>query len=209
METKKRILNKAEEMFFRFGVKSVTMDDIARELGISKKTIYQHFTDKEDIVLQFVMVQIDKDKCEHEAMDQMRLNAIEKLILFSENTRKTMTEMNPSMIFEIQKYHPFAWAAFHAFLEEFAFGSIIQDIKSGMAEGWFRPDTNTELMARLRLEQVKLAFNNQLFPPSQYNAFQVQETFLLHFVRGILTEKGHDYFNTLYNKQSPNENQIS
>jgi AcrR family transcriptional regulator len=201
MDTKERILTKAKEMFFRFGVKSVTMDDIARELGISKKTIYQHFADKDDLVLQFTVAQIDKDKAEHEAIKLLKLDAIQKLLEESERMRKSMTEMNPAMIFEIQKYHPKSWKVFHDFLQEFALGAIIEDIQSGMAQGLFRQDTNPALLARLRLEQIEMAFNIQIFPLGKFNPIQIQETFLYHFVRGILTPKGHEYFNTLSNKQ--------
>ena len=80
MDVKERILQKAEEMFFRYGVKSITMDDIARELGISKKTIYLHFPDKDELVVQVVGREMEKDKCEYEELDNSEANAIEKLI---------------------------------------------------------------------------------------------------------------------------------
>ncbi len=201
MEIKERILQKAEELFFRYGVKSVTMDDMAKDLGISKKTIYQHFADKDDLVLNFVQKHTTQEKCEYESMDKLGLNTIEKFLKASESMRASMATMNPSMVFEIKKYHPLAWKVFHDFLYDFALGSIINDLKQGVAEGWFLNDFNPEILARLRLEQVELGFDIQMFSPNKFNMLEIQENFLVHFIRGILSPKGHDYFNQHFTKK--------
>jgi TetR/AcrR family transcriptional regulator, cholesterol catabolism regulator len=106
LEIKDRIIAKAREQFFRYGVKSVTMDDIASELGISKKTIYQHFEDKDDIVHQMMQIEMANDKCEWEDLEKVSKNIIEKSVKSMDFFKQAFTEINPSAFFDIKKYHP-------------------------------------------------------------------------------------------------------
>ena len=102
MEIKERIIAKAREQFFRYGIKSVTMDDIARELGISKKTIYQHFEDKDAIVYQLMVGEMAQDKCEWEDLDKNTDNVIERIVKSMEIMKQAFAEINPSAFFDIK-----------------------------------------------------------------------------------------------------------
>lgn len=101
---RERILDKAQELFFRYGVKSVTMDDIARELGISKKTIYQHFEDKNAMVFAGVEHHFECDRMLAEQMQIAAPDPIAEVVMASEMMRQTMSGMNPTAIFDIKKY---------------------------------------------------------------------------------------------------------
>lgn len=208
MDVKERILQKAEEMFFRYGVKAITMDDIARELGISKKTIYQHFPDKDELVVQVVGREMEKDRCEYELLDNSEANAVEKLIQASELMRQTLTTVNPRLLYEIQKYHPRAWQHFEGHMQDFALKGIEKDLRQGIAEGLFREGMDVPVIARLRLKQIEVGFNNQLFPPDHYGLLRVQMEFLDHFVRGIVTERGCKIYELL-SEQLNNQAQLN
>ncbi len=195
MELKDRILQKAEQLFFRVGVKSVTMDDIARELGVSKKTIYQHFPDKDEIVYQTVVQEMVKDQCEFEALRDGQYNAIERIMHGTEMMRQQFADMNPSLIYDVQKYHPRAWQVFQQHKHGFILNGIREELRQGIAEGLFRDDLDIEVIARLRLEQIELGFNHQVYPSNQFTLVQVQLAFADHFVRGIVTEKGLVLYN--------------
>lgn len=190
MELKDRILQKAEQLFFRVGVKSVTMDDIARELGVSKKTIYQHFPDKDEIVYQTVVQEMVKDQCEFDALRGSSYNAIERIMHGTEMMRQQFADMNPSLIYDIQKYHPRAWQVFQRHKHDYILNGIREELRQGITEGLFRADLDVEVLARLRLEQIELGFNHQVYPPSQFTLVQVQLAFADHFIRGIVTERG-------------------
>lgn len=207
MDVKERILQKAEEMFFRYGVKSITMDDIARELGISKKTIYQHFPDKDDLVYQVVGREMEKDKCEYEEIDNSEANAIEKLIQASEMMRHTLVTVNPRLLYEIQKYHPRAWQHFERHMQDFALTGITKDLRQGIDEGLFRADLDVPVVARLRLKQIEIGFDNQLFPPEKFTLLRVQMEMLDHFVRGIVTKRGCELYEN-YRQQLSNQVQL-
>ena len=194
MEIKERIIAKAREQFFRYGVKSVTMDDIARELGISKKTIYQHFEDKDAIVHQLMMGEMLQDKCEWEDLCKISKNVIEKMVKSMELIKKAFAEINPSTFFDIKKYHPKTWELFQAHKQNFILESIRQELLEGIEQGFYRPDIKIEILAKMRLEQVELGFDPQMFPPNKFSLIDVELTMLDHFIRGILTSKGLEVY---------------
>jgi len=206
MEIKERIIAKAREQFFRYGVKSVTMDDIARELGISKKTIYQHFEDKDAIVHQLMMAEMANDKCEWDELDGSSNNVIEKIVKSMDIIRQAFAEINPSAFFDIKKYHPKTWQLFQDHKQNFVMDSIRKELLQGIKEGFFRHDIKVEILVRMRMEQIEIGFDPQLFPPNKFSLIEVELTMLDHFIRGILTPSGLEVYqefmhNTINDKQ--------
>ena len=205
MEIKERVIAKAREQFFRYGVKSVTMDDIARELGISKKTIYQHFEDKDAIVHQLMMAEMANDKCEWDELDGSSNNVIEKIVKSMDIIRQAFAEINPSTFFDIKKYHPKTWQLFQDHKQNFIMESIRKELLEGIKQGFFRADIKVEILVRMRLEQIEIGFDPQLFPPNKFSLIEVELTMLDHYIRGILTPKGLEVYqefmhNALNNK---------
>ena len=194
MEIKERIIAKAREQFFRYGVKSVTMDDIAGELGISKKTIYQHFEDKDAIVHQLMMAEMANDKCEWNDLDGSSNNVIEKIVKSMDIIRKAFAEINPSAFFDIKKYHPKTWQLFQDHKQNFVMDSIRKELLRGIEEGFFRADIKVEILVRMRLEQIEIGFDPHLFPPNKFSLIEVELTLLDHYIRGILTSKGLEVY---------------
>lgn len=205
MEIKERIIAKAREQFFRYGVKSVTMDDIATELGISKKTIYQHFGDKDAIVHQLMMAEMANDMCEWNDLDESSNNVIEKIVKSMDIIRKAFAEINPSAFFDIKKYHPKTWQLFQEHKQNFIMESIRKELLQGIEQGFFRADIKVEILVRMRLEQIEIGFDPHLFPPNKFSLIEVELTMLDHYIRGILTSKGLEVYqefmhNALNNK---------
>lgn len=203
MEIKNRIIQKAAELFMRYGIRSVSMDDIARELGISKKTIYLHFLDKDEIVYQMMQIEVQKDQCEFEELDAISENIIEKMMKTSEMLRVQISSMNPTTIFDIRKYYPRAWTVFQEHKQKFFLESIRKDLKRGIEEGLFRANVHIEILSRMRMEQIELGFDYQVFPPNKFSLLEVQLVFLDHFIRGILTEKGVELYEHYYHEFQP------
>lgn len=190
LEIKERIITKAREQFFRYGIKSVTMDDIARELGISKKTIYLHFEDKDALVHQLMMSEMIQDKCEWEALDRTSDNVIEKMVKSMDIMKQAFAEINPSTFFDIKKYHPNTWELFQEHKQNFILESIRKELLQGIEQGFFMSDIKIEILARMRMEQIEMGFDPQLFPPSKFSIIDVELTMFDHFVKGILTQRG-------------------
>jgi TetR/AcrR family transcriptional regulator, cholesterol catabolism regulator len=193
MEIKERILNAAESLFLRLGVKSVTMDDIAHELGISKKTIYLHFSDKNEIVNAVVEYTLKREKKESERIYSLSENPIDEIVISTQMMCKMFENINPVLFYDLKKYHPEAWGRYVNFKSEFL-EIVIRNLKEGIERGYYRHDIDPDILAKLRVESVDLAFNMDLFPPSIYNTLKIQVTFVDHFLRGILTSKGLEIY---------------
>ncbi|MBX2957290.1 MAG: TetR/AcrR family transcriptional regulator [Cyclobacteriaceae bacterium] len=187
---KEKILKGAEELFMRYGVRSISMDDIARHLMVSKKTLYQHFVDKDELVMMVSRNHLQRNKSEFEGIWEASKNPIEELARISACMKGNMEAMNPSLLFDLQKFHPKAWAEWIEFKNKYIRENVVRNLMKGMEDGYIRPDINPEIMAAMRIELVQLAFNNEIFPPSQYKLPEVQEQIFDHFVYGLVTEKG-------------------
>jgi TetR/AcrR family transcriptional regulator, cholesterol catabolism regulator len=206
LEIKERIIAKAREQFFRYGVKSVTMDDIASELGISKKTIYLHFEDKDAIVHQLMMAEMANDKCEWDALDESSNNVIEKIVKSMDIIRQAFAEINPSAFFDIKKYHPKTWELFQEHKQNFIMESVRKELLQGIEQGVFRAEIKVEILARMRMEQIEMGFDPLLFPPSKFSLIEVELTMLDHYIRGILTPKGLEVYQEFMHKALNNKN---
>ena len=140
----------------RYGVRRVSMDDIARHLSISKKTIYHYFTDKDEIVTLVAIAHLSQEQKEFDQVFTMSKNSIDEMVGLSNCLRSNMKKINPSLLFDLQKYHPKAWAAWLAFKNDFMRMSIERSISRGIQEGYFRSEINAAIIATSRLEQVEM-----------------------------------------------------
>jgi AcrR family transcriptional regulator len=191
---REKIQKGAEELFMRYGVRSISMDDIAKHLAVSKKTLYQHFADKEDIVTITSKAHLERNQREFEAIGKNSRNAVEELAHISLCLKKNMEDMNPSLLFDLQKYYPKAWKVWLDHKRNIIRESVVRNLKQGMKEGYFRADINPEIMAAIRLESVQLAFNEEIFPRERFKLPEVQMQMFDHFVFGLVTEKGRKLY---------------
>jgi AcrR family transcriptional regulator len=194
LDSKEKILKGAEDLFMRYGVRSVSMDDIARHLAVSKKTLYQHFADKDDLVMMVSKAILERHTVEFESIRVSTENPVEELAKISLCMKKNMEGLNPALLFDLQKYHAKAWNLWLDFKNKYIRESVIVNLKKGMADGYIRTDIDSEVMAALRIEQVQLAFNQDVFPRERFNLAEVQVQIFDHFVFGLVTEKGRKLY---------------
>jgi AcrR family transcriptional regulator len=192
MEIKEQILLGAAELYKRYGIKSITMDDIARHVAASKKTIYQFYADKDALVLAVVEHEMQDQKCEVEDIFQNSADVIEEMLKMGEFMRKRVSHLNPSLLFDMKKFHPIAWKAFQGHKRQYMAESIRRSIERGMQEGYFRDNLQVDVMAMLRVEEVEMCFNPDVFPPDKYDFRDTHMQLFLHFMYGISTVKGHE-----------------
>jgi TetR/AcrR family transcriptional regulator, cholesterol catabolism regulator len=191
---KDKILKGAEELFTKYGVRSISMDDIARHLSVSKKTLYQHFADKEDIVTMTCKAHLERNNKEFDLARDRARNAIEELANLSVCLKRNMEDMNPSLLFDLQKYHPKAWSVWLDHKNKTIRESVVRNVKQGIEEGYYRPEVNAAIIAAMRLELVQLAFDEDVFPREKFRLSEVQMELFDHFVYGLVTEKGRKLY---------------
>ncbi len=194
MDLRERILKTAEELFAKFGIRSVTMDELASELGISKKTIYQHFKDKDEIVQEVASNRMNCDHSESENIRKISRNPIDEVLKELEMFRNHAASLNPVLIYDLKKYHPNTWQLFQKHKQTVLYGIIRRNLEEGIVQDLYRNDINVEVLSKLRLQEIDIMFDQDVFPYEKFNQFDVQMIFADHFLRGIMTEKGREIY---------------
>ncbi len=185
-----RIIQGGEELFLTAGIKSVTMDDIAKHLGMSKKTIYQFFKDKNELVIALVKKKLQEDEDHMCALISKSGNVIEEMINMMKCSEDIFSRINPIVIHDMQKYHPQAWQQFQDFKATVIVRTLEELLTKGIQQGYIRPDIDVKIMARMRVMQVEMGFNTNIFPLAEFSPWKVQYQLLEHFNFGICTLKG-------------------
>jgi TetR/AcrR family transcriptional regulator, cholesterol catabolism regulator len=198
-DTGERIKQKAADLFMQYGLRSVSMDDIANGLGISKKTIYQFYADKDELVDAFITEKINYNQSCCEMDKDAAENAVHEIFLAIDMMMEIMSSMNPSLLFEMQKYHPAAFGKFYKHKNDYLFTVIRDNILRGIKEELFRPDINVDILARFRVESMMLPFQPDFHTKTKYNLFEIEEELLMHYLFGLVSEKGYQL--TIYYQQ--------
>ena len=205
MEPKERIIKEARGLFFRVGIRSVTMDDIAAQVGMSKKTLYQHFADKDELVDNLVDGEIGLMQEETMACINNSANAIEEIFISMEMANKHFTKMNPMVLFDLHKFHFNSFQKFMDHKNTFLMSVITDNLKRGLTENLYRTDTKIDIMAKYRLQMLMLPFDMEAYPPMQYNLIDVSNAMIENFLYGLSTEKGYKLIEQYKKERKSNE----
>jgi len=195
ISTEARILDGALELFYKHGIKSITMDDVAKHLGMSKKTIYRFFRDKEEIVMKCCDRDLNDRDCVFREITGTSTDAIGELMEMMKHTSRMFSQMNPNLFYDMQKYHPSVWKLFRDFKEKNILRMVEDNLRKGISQGLYRRDINIPVIARLRIEEVEMGMNPQIFPSQLFRIAEVQLSLFDHFMHGITTLKGHKLIN--------------
>jgi TetR/AcrR family transcriptional regulator, cholesterol catabolism regulator len=191
METQQKIIENAAAMFMRYGVRSVSMDDIATKLGMSKKTIYQYYADKDSLVEASIKWDIEHDQKECMLCWDSSKNAIEEVLGIVEMMAEQMADINPLVLFEMEKFYPKAFAHFQDHKNNFILNAIKHNLARGIQEAVYREDINIEVIAKFRLESMMLIFTPDMVATfKKYNVNDLMFLVTEHFLYGIVNAKG-------------------
>jgi AcrR family transcriptional regulator len=191
METKKRILEKSTEQFMRYGIRSVSMDDIATLLGMSKKTIYQYFADKEELVDAVMQEEERRTHTDCSYCREQAVDAVQEMFLAMHQITEQFAQMNPVILYDLEKFHPKVFLRFLRLKNEYLYGVIKENLVRGIEEGYYRAELNVDTMSLFRLESIMMPFNLTVFPPAKYDLAGVTREIMIHFLFGISTLKGY------------------
>lgn len=195
MEAQEKILKSSLALFFKYGIKHVTMDDIAKELGMSKKTIYQFYKEKDDLINQLCQIELKQQECQFDELSNTAKDPIHEIILISEKMRHMMQNINPIFFLDLQKFYPTAFKMFQKFKEDCAYKNIVHNLKVGMEQGIYRSDLDEDFVGRLRLAQIDMIMFGNYFNYEKVSLAKANEIILEIFIYGICTVKGHKLFN--------------
>jgi AcrR family transcriptional regulator len=188
-----RIINTARELYFRFGIRSVTLDDIAKDLGISKKTIYLHFKDKDELVQRVVEDSVNEELLRAIQIKEKSKNPIEEVIMSMKLMKEMLQDINLVLFYDLEKYHPVSFSKYAEFKKLF-YEIIKRNLQEGVDQNLYRKDINVEILTRFRMEIIDMGFNPQIFPQNHFNQIDIHLQITDNFLRGILTPAGLELY---------------
>lgn len=188
-----RILFKARDLMTRNGVKHVTMDDIASQLGISKKTIYQFYKDKDALVMAVVNFELEEQSLKCQRTQDMADNAVHEMFMILEDIQQMFKNMNPMTMNELAKYYPEAFLRIQNHKDEFMHKIIKTNLIKGIEQGVYRKEIDPEILSIYRLETSFVPFNVQLYPYSKFDIGKVTLQIIENFIYGVMSMKGIEF----------------
>ncbi len=197
-----RVLESTIELFMRYGIRSVSMDDVAREVGMSKKTIYQHFTDRTHLVDAVIEYQIGTVERNCDRICREIENPIDQLLEIGRYFHTLTRQMNPTLLFDLKKYFPQSWKKMTAFRREQVHTQISENLLKGREMGLYRSDFNIDIVVKLYINLIDVIMDDDLFPKINFTFKELHHEMLMYHLHGISTYTGIEY---LHEKQSNNE----
>lgn len=194
MEDKKReIVYKASDIYMRYGVKSMTMDEMARQLGVSKKTLYLHVKDKNDLVEQCMLMQHENEQEQIAKIISETENAIEQMWQISQYIVSELQKVHPSIFFDLAKYHPSVIQMMQCHKDEFICGCIEENLVNGIKQGFYRENLNPKVISSIYVRLIDIMMGGSISQQSNLKADEVYSEMFRYHIRGCASKKGIDY----------------
>ena len=176
------------------------MDDIARSIGVSKKTLYELFKDKDELVLESVKYMLTENQCHTEEAFINSKNAVEQIINILIIMEKMVRGMNLVCYIDLQRYYPEAYKYLQQHKESYLFQCISNNLQQGISEGLYRDDIDIDVISRFRMESALIVFQHNLFPNESYDIVHVNKQIFAHYMYGVASVKGHKLITSYLNK---------
>jgi AcrR family transcriptional regulator len=195
-----RILDKSFEMIVKLGIRSVTMDDISSQLGISKKTLYQFVSNKAALIEKVFAQQIEREKSFLEESSLDASDPIEELFMLVKFRIDALTRMSPVTIFDLKKYYRTTWKQLKELHRKHMLEVILKNLEKGKSVGLYRSDFNEQVIGRLYLGQTFALVDESIFPKHKIDLKEAIIEFIHYHLRGICTEAGLKRLEVYFNK---------
>ena len=190
LDKEDQLIKDAVHVFMTYGIKSVTMDDMAKHLRVSKKTIYRFVKDKSDLVMKCVRHDYDLMEKKVEAIIERNLKAIDENFEITYMILEELRNIHPSIFYDLEKYYPKAMSIMLDMRHDFIADVMRQNMKKGISEGVYRDDVNIEIMTQLWVMRLNVIFNPSVFKMNDFHPKDVYLEMFIHHIRGIANQKG-------------------
>lgn len=196
MTLTEKMFSSAFSLFMKYGVKSVSMDDIARNLGVSKKTIYSVVDNKKELIEKVIRDFIKGEEKAVKKIIKSSTDSIDEMLNIGRHIIQFMREMKPSLVFDLQKYHPAIWKIIET--EHFSFIEKVvhSNIEKGMKSDLYRPEINPVIITKLYMAKSKELVNEDVFPNKTFDKPELLEQFFIYHLNGIASDQGKKHLNS-------------
>jgi len=190
MTIKEKLIESATTLFLKYGVKSVSMDDMARLLGISKKTIYSHVENKKTLVSVVIETFIKKEHKDIKKISKKADNAVEEMTLIAKLVLKSLRIMKPKFTYDLKKYHPQTWKFVETTHFDFMKKTIKANVIRGKKEKLYRDDLNEYIISNFYFNLATLCIDEEIFDTEQIPVSSLFQSCMLYHLNGIANDKG-------------------
>lgn len=187
------ILERATQVYMKYGVKSVTMDDLAKELSISKKTIYKYYSDKPELVKAIIEMKVDMDQAVCTNSAQQSNNAIEEMISISKFVIENIGSINPTVFYDLQKFYPEAWQVIQTHKWSFVLNMITVNIERGIKEGLYRKNLNAKIIGKQYVVANDMITNTNIFPWPEFKFEELFKEIMRFQLNGMVNDEGRKH----------------
>lgn len=187
---RERILDLSGQRFRQRGIRNYSMDELAAELGVSKKTVYQHFPNKKDIVLAFIEKWMRQDEEDIKKAVAEHEHPIDLMTAIFQLIQNNLSMINPIMFQDLQRFYPEAWDLMHSFRDRCVRQSVEGQIQKGIEMGLFRADQPTELVIELQLRIIDMLIDLYFDLQGRYSLQLIQYHQMLLLMYGMCNPKG-------------------
>ena len=201
----KEINHQIHLLFQQYGIKSLTMDDLASKLGCSKKTLYIYYENRADLVHKVISQNLDEHLSEVQAVLNLKKHPIEELFLHNKLDLEKLNSIHPSSLYDLKKYYPKTWAKFDQITKKKGYDFISNNLKRGVELGVYRKEINVEILAKILTEKFEIIFNQALFSSPSISFATIYQELMSHYIYGIVNESGKEYFKKNKEKFMSNE----
>ncbi len=198
----KTIVDRVAKMYLEYGIKGVTMDDVAYKLAISKKTLYQYFKDKKDLVWAVIEHHDGEKKIDFSILGGSSSNAIDELFSFYDIQVEMIKNHKPAFVYDLRKYYPEIYIHFQKIKHKRIIESIITNLRKGKKEGLYRSDINEDIISRLSLMRIEGIMNSDFFSVEEIVSADLFSEIFTYNLYGIVSDKGRDIIQQKFNKIS-------
>lgn len=192
-DTRNDITQKSLEQFMRYGVKSVSMDDISKSLGMSKKTLYQHYTNKESLIMGVIEQQQKRDADVFADIQSKSVNAIDEMIQIAEYFLTILKDLGPSFIYDMRKYYPNLWKNVKDFHNVFLKEEIKTNIERGIEEKYYRQNLDPELVSTLYVASSWAIADDVIVSFKDFDPQKIVKQHVMYHLYGLLSSYGHEH----------------
>jgi AcrR family transcriptional regulator len=190
MEKITHLLEQATALMMKYGIKSVSMDDLARQLGMSKKTIYQFVENKRDLVNKMVNHAIEDERRQVEAILSNSSDALTEMLTIARFVLAQLRELGPSLVFDMKKYYPREWDIMENHHLHYITQTITNNISRGISEGLYRSEIDPVTIAQLYHAMTHAIVDEELFPLKRFSKTDLYTHMIRYHLHGIVTDKG-------------------
>lgn len=191
-ENIKNIIAKVSELYHQYGIKSVTMDDVSRHLGISKKTLYFYVKDKKELVEMTIETQLQRHKKMEKELCEQNLGALEEMHIVYGVARELMRKMNPSYQYDLKKYYPMLCDRLSSFRKDHLYNKVKDNLLKGKREGIYRADIDEEVISRMLASQNNAMTNMKSEDIMFFSSKETFEELFKYHIHAILNDKGRE-----------------